>query len=379
MFNLFPKKKSVKEILNESGLPAAYQKIAEGGSESIAQLNDKIRQLEVANERWQSRFQTFENVEKQVITNEYAKCAEQRDEFKHQLNAANKEIEALKSKLRDYQDKYAKSFSHNDMNNLQNKIDELKNWLKADDREIETLTVEQEVILKANKDLKDQVKKLKDDIINYVVEKNDELSEANETIKTLKNLPTQGFEDYDSNDFIQKDKNGEPQKHPMYPIHWGGWDKVIEDFAKAEVENKDPFVTNQYQDDMLYKDAYDTKEVEFNADELLNRITEYADYSGDTKSFFKNTFPSAPKSFPNEFQEATTAENLEEKFDKGEDVVDYFKLYTCSCNMCKHAREENTEKSWEEAASDLSLRVVRLEEQVEELSLIKKSRKAIRL
>ena len=165
----------------------------------------------------------------------------------------------------------------------------------------------------------------------------------------------------------------------MYPIHWGGWDKVIEDFAKAEVENKDPFVTNQYQDDMLYKDAYDTKEVEFNADELLNRITEYADYSGDTKSFFKNTFPSAPKSFPNEFQEATTAENLEEKFDKGEDVVDYFKLYTCSCNMCKHAREENTEKSWEEAASDLSLRVVRLEEQVEELSLIKKSRKAIRL
>ena len=321
----------------------AYQKIAEGGSESIAQLNDKIRQLEVANERWQSRFQTFENVEKQVITNDYAKCVEQRDEFKHQLNAANKEIEILNT--------------------------------------------EQKAILKANKDLKDQVKKLKDDIINYVVEKNDELSEANETIKTLKNLPTQGFEDYDSNDFIQKDKNREPQKHPMYPIHWGGWDKEIEDFAKAEVENKDPFVTNQYQDDMLYKDAY----------------------SGSTQDFFNNTFPSVPEPLPNEAQEepvytcnkcgykvahntnyyggcgfckegkmecSTTAENLEEKFDKGEDCLDYFKPYNCPCNKCK---ETKTEKSWEEAASDLALRVIKLEKQVEELSLIKKSRKAIRL
>jgi Centrosome localisation domain of PPC89 len=37
----------------------------------------------------------------QVIQNDYKKCAEQRDEFKHQLNAANKEIEALKSKVRD--------------------------------------------------------------------------------------------------------------------------------------------------------------------------------------------------------------------------------------------------------------------------------------
>jgi hypothetical protein len=36
----------------------------------------------------------------QVISNDYKKCTEQRDEYKHQLNAANKEIEVLKSKLK---------------------------------------------------------------------------------------------------------------------------------------------------------------------------------------------------------------------------------------------------------------------------------------
>jgi regulator of replication initiation timing len=36
----------------------------------------------------------------QVISNDYKKCAEERDKYKHQLNAANKEIEVLKSKLK---------------------------------------------------------------------------------------------------------------------------------------------------------------------------------------------------------------------------------------------------------------------------------------
>jgi hypothetical protein len=38
----------------------------------------------------------FKDAQLQVIRNDYAKCAEQRDEFKHQLNAANREIKALK-------------------------------------------------------------------------------------------------------------------------------------------------------------------------------------------------------------------------------------------------------------------------------------------
>jgi hypothetical protein len=39
--------------------------------------------------------------------------------------------------------------------------------------------------------------------------------------------------------------------------------------------------------------------------------------------------------------------------------------------MCKQAREENTEKSWEETASDLALKVAKLEKKVEELIIIK--------
>ena len=38
----------------------------------------------------------------QIVQNNYKKCTEQRDEFKHQLNAANKEIEILKKDIQDY-------------------------------------------------------------------------------------------------------------------------------------------------------------------------------------------------------------------------------------------------------------------------------------
>ena len=41
---------------------------------------------------------TFKDAQLQVIRNDYALCAEQRDEFKHQLKAANNEIKALKEK-----------------------------------------------------------------------------------------------------------------------------------------------------------------------------------------------------------------------------------------------------------------------------------------
>ena len=129
------------------------------------------------------------------------------------------------------------------------------------------------------------------------------------------------------------------------------------------------------------------KQIEFSVEVLLKRVTEYANFITGTKAFPKDLFDKAkglvegvkvdleapltdlPKSFPSEFQEETTAENLEEKFDKGEDCLDYFKPYHCPCNMCKHAREENTEKSWEEAASDLALRVIKLEKKIEELTI----------
>jgi molecular chaperone GrpE (heat shock protein) len=128
------------------------------------------------------------------------------------------------------------------------------------------------------------------------------------------------------------------------------------------------------------------KQIEFSAEELLKRVTEYADSITGTKAFPKDLFDKAkgliegvkvdleatltdlPKSFPNEFQDdKTTAENLEEKFDKGEDVLDYYeKPWQCPCNKCK---ETKSEKSWEQAASDLALRVVKLEKKIEELKI----------
>jgi len=44
--------------------------------------------------------------------------------------------------------------------------------------------------------------------------------------------------------------------------------------------------------------------------------------------------------------------------------------WQCPCNKCKANRENKHEASWEEAASDLALRVVKLERKVEELTLI---------
>jgi hypothetical protein len=198
----------------------------------------------------------------------------------------------------------------------------------------------------------------------------------------------------------------------MYPLHWGGYDGVasaypkqysdwlneqrdkanmekydknIIDFVNSEFSNEDPLEGEQVKEaveelknmktqgfeDYIPSDfEQPAKEVEFNAEELLKRVTEYAD-----------TLKDLPKSFPNEFQgetinwmayegvpndwedDKTTAENLEERFDEGEDVLDYFeKPWKCPCNKCKESKDE---KSWEETASDLALKVAKLERMVE--------------
>ena len=249
----------------------------------------------------------------QIVQNNYKKCAEERDEFKHQLNAANKEIEQLKSKVRDYQDKYAKCFSYEDMYKLEKEIDQLKRWKKEqltvqswwdkvdsyvrdhDDAPLGGFVANTCLnFLKERDELKAEVKKLKEDIIDYVIEKDDELKKAQD----WRELSTREEKRYfvcnhcgykvshDTNYWggcgfckeglmIEKE---EEQKHPMYPIHWGGWDKA----------------------------------------------------------------------------EVTTSST-----DK----------WQCPCNKCKDKREGN-EKTWEEAASDLALKIVKLEKQIEELKIV---------
>jgi len=119
----------------------------------------------------------------------------------------------------------------------------------------------------------------------------------------------------------------EIQKHPTYPLHWGGYDGAAsaypEQYSKWLNEQRDKAIKEKYDKNIIdfvesefsNEDPLEGKQVEFNAEELLKRVTEYAD-----------TLNNLPKSFPNEFQK---------------------------------------EKSWEEAASDLALKVAKLEEIIE--------------
>jgi hypothetical protein len=324
MFNIFPPKKTVDEIIEDADLPnkiwewtptqtpsylQAQQEIID---ELMKEINN-LRPLKIENvklmERLQKKGYSFNEVELQIMQNDYKKCAEQRDEYKHQFNAANKENEELRIKLRNYQDKYAESFSYHDMKKLQNKIDELTLMYKERESKLKTY----------NTSLLGQIAGLKEENknLNLKTEKYYACNHCGYKVAHDTNYYGGcGF----CKDGLMIEKEEVVQKHPMYPIHWGNLDpdiyekaknmsieEAIKDVVKAEVENEDPF-------------------------------------------------HGIPKSFPNEFQEETTAENLEEKFDKGEDVTDYFK--------------KNIEKSWEEAASDLALRVVKLEKKIEELTII---------
>ena len=295
--------------------------------ESNVQLMDRVNEIDSdMNKEYQAEIFILKNeiamlkAKYQILEHNYQGCTKYRDEYKHQLNAANKEIE-----------------------------------------------------------------KLKNDIIDYVIEKEEE------------------------------------QKHPMYPIHWGGLDPDIlkqaqEQSIEEVVDALKGVETQGFEsqcDEVKKSQGWSTfkvaineavqekqrevygieekkekqKQIEFNSEELLKRVTEFADSITGTKAFPKDLFDKAkgliegvkvdleapltdlPKSFPNEFQEETTAENLEEKFDKGEDVLDYFeKPWQCPCNKCK---EIKTEETWEQAASDLALRVVKLEQKLEELTITK--------
>ena len=212
----------------------------------------------------------------QIVQNDYKKCTEQRDEYKHQLNAANKEIE-----------------------------------------------------------------KLKKDIVDYVFDKDEEINELKktqdwkETVETLRNMKTQGFEDYDPSDF-------EVQKHPMHPLHWGGYDGA----ASA------------------YPEQYS---------KWLNVLKEKAE------RLTKDVKVDLDKPLDEQCDDKTTAENLEERFDEEKNILDYFNKvkvttttigeqedkWKCPCNICKEGKV-----SWEQAASDLALKIIKLEKQIEELKIV---------
>ena len=129
----------------------------------------------------------------QIVQNNYNTCAKERDEFKHQLNAANKEIEELKKRI----DGLSLAI---DRKNFE--VDEYKTSFERMKRacEQEAKSANSELVKRI--ELEREVEKLKKDIIDYVYEKDE-------------------------------------QKHPMYPIHWGGWDKVETHIIKTDEVSSD--------------------------------------------------------------------------------------------------------------------------------------------
>ena len=339
---------------------------------------------------------TFNEAKTQIIQNDYKKCAEERDEYKHQLNAANKEIEVLK-KERDILKRW--KYEQLIVNKQWDKVDDYMR--NHDDAPLGNFVANTCLdFLRERDELKHQLNAAKKSLVRW-----EKWEEVCDYINNHDELKTHGFivhkqclrflkERDELKTELEKLKKDETQKHSMYPVHWGGYDgaasaypkqysdwlneqkdkaikekydKNIIDFVESEFSNDDPLEGEQVEEvvDILKNmksqgfEDYDpsdfeqpVKEVEFNSEELLKRVTECAD-----------TLDSLPKSFPDEFQdEKTTAENLEERFDAGENVLDYFGEWKCPCNKCK---ETKTEKSWEEAASDLALKVAKLEEIVE--------------
>ena len=271
MFNLFIKKKSVDEIINDADLTPSWEwtptqtpSILQAQNVIIDELMKEInalRPLKEENvkllERIQELLEKYNGIltkgglkymeaKLQIVQNGYDKCSKQRDEYKHQLNAANKENEKLKKDIADY------VFEKDDkINNLQKELNHMK-------------AVAEGAISLC--DLSD---------------KTDYDLAINEIKKTQ-----------DRNKLVHGVETENVQKHPMYPIHWGGYDGAAsaypEEYKKWLYEQRDKTIAE--------------KEVELDAEELLKRTTEFA-------------------------------ESL--------------------------AREP----SWEQAASDLALKVVKLEEQ----------------
>jgi regulator of replication initiation timing len=141
MFNLFPKKKSVDEIVEDANLTPSWEwtptqtpSMLQAQNELIEQFLKENHDLKLENQNFKDILKSIkedvteehnnaiklrnENAELkekynslleksglrymeaklQIVQNDYDKCSKQRDEFKHQLNAANKEIEELKKK-----------------------------------------------------------------------------------------------------------------------------------------------------------------------------------------------------------------------------------------------------------------------------------------
>jgi DNA repair exonuclease SbcCD ATPase subunit len=264
-FNLFPKKKSVDEILETNEV--LYDSIKKEANDLVSGVVNGVYEIIALKNELQH--QLDENAKLNLQVTALHKIIEGGKESIDKLKKDVEDQKQLKDSLQRVNEKYIK------------KITEQSDKIILLENAIERWHSRSKEWEKMDEEIQSTVSELTKEVIGLRHLKNENV----ELIDRLKN---------------------ETQKHPMYPLHWGGYDKNIIDFVESEFSNEDPL---------------EGKQVEFNAEELLKRVNEYADF-----------LDTLPKSFPDEFQK---------------------------------------EKSWEDAASDLALRVVKLEKKVEELTTIK--------
>jgi chromosome segregation ATPase len=171
--------------------------------EENVQLMERINEIDSdMNKEYQAEIFTLKNdiavlkAKYQNLEHNYQGCTNYRDEYKHQLNAANKEIEALKKDIKDYV--FDKS----------EEIDKLK-------KELSHMKAVAESAISLC-DLSDKTEKQKHpmypihwggldpDILKQAKEQSIE-----EIVEHLKGIKTQGFEDYDLRDFVESEIKNE--------------------------------------------------------------------------------------------------------------------------------------------------------------------------
>ena len=283
MFNLWPKKKSVDEILEDANLQPlnfTWTSIPDDSSKKDAVIKNLREQQEFLYKENEELKKILENIAEDgtyehnnaiKLRQEVASLKafqegliHERDTARDLLTNLTKDLEdqkQLKDSLQRVNKKYIKSFIKqadfiseltkevNGLRHLKIENVELIERLNAVNKDLIRWEKWEEVcdyinnhdelkahgfivhkqclrFLKERDEQKAEIERLKKDIQDYIFEKSDEYNTLKALYERAKKV-VEGVEvDLDKSLDEQSDK--EPQKHPMYPLHWGGYDKEVE-------------------------------------------------------------------------------------------------------------------------------------------------------
>ena len=298
--------------------------------------------------------QKYMEAKLQIVQNNYKKCAEERDEYKHQLNAANKENKALKNDKEYWKEQFDEvtELLHTLKKEYEERLKELNNSVVDVNNENKTLKKEK-AILERWKHEQLIVNEMWDKVDLYVRDHDDAplggftantclnfLKERDELKKRIDGLSLT----IDRKNFEIDELKAEIKKLKEDIV-----DYVIEkDDELKKAQDWNNLNTNYYQCNHCgYKIAHNTNQWGGCAcckDGLMIEKTE------------EQKHPMYPIHWGG--------------WDKVEITTSSTDKWQCPCNKCKDKRENKDEKSWEQAASDLALKIVKLEKQIEELKIV---------